>query len=99
MGSGRVIVREDSYGKRYRSIVPGFFWEVTRRRREEYAGRARPHTRRAEVSMGGGALCLGCNWHEKTPAPRGRELYAGSTRPPVRAEEGAGSACRASPAD
>ena len=30
--------------------------------------------------MGGGALCLCCNLHEKTPAPRGRELYAGSTR-------------------
>ena len=74
--------------------------------------------------MGGGALCLGCNLHEKTPAPRRREEYAGSTRsafmpaplarevsyrkryramvrgffwesPPVRAEEGAGSACPA----
>ena len=81
MGSGRVIVREDSYGKQYvlwrgasfgkrraaganwvrggpalhlcrakgaggflwaaiRSIVRGFFWEVTRRRREEGAGSA-----------------------------------------------------------
>ena len=45
--------------------------------------------------MGGGALRLGCNLHEKTPAPRGRELYAGRARPPVRAEEGAGSACPA----
>ena len=69
MGSGRVIVREDSYGKRrfikrsspvravdsegkqYRSIVRGFFWEVTRRRREEYAGstrRASPRLCRAK---------------------------------------------------
>ena len=130
----------DSEGKRYRSIVRGFFWEVTRRRRElgagstrravpafmrrhmaaggslweaipfysaggflwesppvraeEGAGSTRPHTRRAAVSMRSGALRLGCNLHEKTPAPRGRELYAGRARPPVRAEEGAGSARR-----
>ena len=45
IGSGRVIVREVPYRKRYRAMVRGFFWES----------------------------------------------------PPVRAEEGAGSACRASP--
>ena len=41
-------------------------------------------------------VCVSC----VRMAPRRRhEEYAGSTRPPVRAEEGAGSACRASPAD
>ena len=28
--------------------------------------------------MGSDTFCMCCNWHEKTPAPRGRELYAGS---------------------
>ena len=35
--------------------------------------------------MGSGALCMGCNWHEKTPAPA---VLA-------RRGMGAGSACRA----
>ena len=30
--------------------------------------------------MGCGTLCASGILHEKTPAPRGRELYAGSTR-------------------
>ena len=29
--------------------------------------------------MGGGAPCVGCNWHKDSPAPRGRELHAGRT--------------------
>ena len=32
----------------------------------------------AEDSMGCGTLCASGILHEKTPAPRGRELYAGS---------------------
>ena len=78
-----------------------------RRRRELHAGSTRPHTRRAANSMGSDTfynkrgfllgsdtLCLGCNLHEDNPAPLGRELHAGSA---CGAEEGAGSACRASP--
>ena len=30
--------------------------------------------------MGSGTLCAGCNLREENPAPRGRELHAGSTR-------------------
>ena len=58
MGSGRVIVREVPYGKRYRSIVRGFFWEVTRRRRELGAGstrRAVPAFMRRQWRRGGPA--------------------------------------------
>ena len=38
------FARQDSgfCRKRYRAMARGFFWEATRRRREEYAGRARP---------------------------------------------------------
>ena len=90
IGSGRVIVREVPYGKQYRSIVRGFFWEATRRRRELGAGstrRASPHTRRAEVSMGGGTFCV-CVSRVRMAPRRRREEGAGSACPHTRRASG-----------
>ena len=38
-------------------------------------------------------LCVGCNWHEKNPAPQARRACGFNPRRGM----GAGSACRASP--
>ena len=42
---------------------------------------------RAAAPMESGMLCLGCNWHEKNPAPHGREEGAGSACPHARRAE------------
>ena len=71
--------REDSYRKQYRAIVRGFFWEVTRLAERNTC------QERGGIPKESGVFCV-CRIPRKDgSAPRGRELYAGRARPPVRA--------------
>ena len=90
------LARGDSYRKRYRAIVRGFFWESPPVRAEEGAGSACPAGQPGRLNLHlCAAPCAAGGSYRKQYRSIVRGFFWEVTR--RRREEGAGSACRASP--